>query len=564
MRSIPLAAAATLLVGPAFGADIDAASRIDRVTVYPDAASVTRLAAVDLPVGASTIVLKGLPATVDPASIRVAGEGSQAFAIGSVETRAVPGESKPVIDVALEERIKALRERRDAAAVRIEAAEGKKAMIERYAQASPEKLSAEARPLDISQWPAAWEAVSGALATIGEELRAERMRARDLDADLAALERARPRPPQPGAPKRDILIAVEAAAAVEGALTVSYRIRGASWLPLYDARLDTGGPGGKPALELIRRAQIAQRSGEDWSDVALTVSTVRAARGTDAPDLPPARIAFYEPPIIYDRLAPKAAAAPRLESLQEKRRPDAADAASAQPAPVKAEEKQAELEAGAFQASFVVPGRVSVPQDGSPKSFRIGTSRPKPVLTVKTVPVIDETAYLEASFTNEDEAPLLPGDVTIRRDGTFVGSGRLGTVASGDKVELGFGADDQVKVKRVPLKRRENEPVFFGSTKTDLREFKTSVKNLHSFPLRIAVVDRVPFSESTAITVEILPQTTPATEKIVDDKRGVMSWSFDYAPGEQKEIKLAYRLKWPADREVMIDGLPGPIPLGAR
>jgi len=226
------------------------------------------------------------------------------------------------------------------------------------------------------------------------------------------------------------------------------------------------------------------------------------------------------------------------------------------PAPLaKAEEVQASVEASTFQASFNVPGRVTVPQDAV-KTFVLGKRGIAPTLIVKSAPVADETAYLEASFTNEDEAPLLPGEVAIHRDGAYVGKARLKLTATGDTVELGFGADDKVKVTRVPLRRRENEPTWIGQTKTDLREFKTTVKNLHAQPLRISIVDRLPFSENAAIQVEQLRETTPPTEKQVNDKRGVMGWTWDYAPGEQKEIRLAYRLKWPVEREVVFEPKP--------
>lgn len=63
-------------------------------------------------------------------------------------------------------------------------------------------------------------------------------------------------------------------------------MRNACWAPLYDARLDTGAKRSQAvALELVRRAEITQATGEDWSDVALAVSTVRTARGGSAPEL---------------------------------------------------------------------------------------------------------------------------------------------------------------------------------------------------------------------------------------------------------------------------------------
>ena len=82
------------------------------------------------------------------------------------------------------------------------------------------------------------------------------------------------------------------------------------------------------------------------------------------------------------------------------------------------------------------------------------------------------------------------------------------------------------------------------------------MKNLHDFPIRTTIVDRIPFSENTAITVELLPQTTPPTEKQVGDKRGVMSWTYDLAAGEQKDVRLAWRMKWPADRDVVTQPAP--------
>ncbi len=39
-------------------------------------------------------------------------------------------------------------------------------------------------------------------------------------------------------------------------------------------------------------------------------------------------------------------------------------------------------------------------------------------------------------------------------------------------------------------------------------------------------------------------------------KRGVMRWTLDLESGEAKDVRFAYRLKWPADRAIVIDGAP--------
>ena len=215
-----------------------------------------------------------------------------------------------------------------------------------------------------------------------------------------------------------------------------------------------------------------------------------------------------------------------------------------------------ELQANAYSAEFKVPGRITLASDGAQKSFVLARLNADPTLLVKTAPGLDQTAYLQAHFTDSEEAPLLPGEVSLHRDGAFIGQSRIAFVAPGDGADLGFGGDDKIKIQRAPVNRKENEPTWFNQTKIETREFKTNIKNLHDFPVKVQVIDQIPVSENTAISVELLPATTPPTEKQVADRRGVMSWTLDLAPGEAKDIRLAYRLKWPADRDVMLGGAP--------
>ena len=222
------------------------------------------------------------------------------------------------------------------------------------------------------------------------------------------------------------------------------------------------------------------------------------------------------------------------------------------PQPIVAQDAAAQLQASAYTAAFKAAGRVTLASDGSQKSFVLGRVVVQPSLSVKTAPSVDPVAYVEAHFVDSEDAPILPGQVALIRDGAFVGEGRVGFVAPGDGVDLGFGGDDKVKVDRAPVNRKENEPTWYNQTKIETREFVTNVKNLHAFPVKVQLIDRTPISENTAIVVELAPATTPPTDKQVGDKRGVMSWTLDLKPGEAKDVRLAYRMKWPADREIVI------------
>jgi uncharacterized protein (TIGR02231 family) len=557
MMKTGLAAALMFVPSLAGAAEIELASKIDRVTVYPDGAVVTRLGKASLLEGVSQIVLRGLPASVDPASIRVEAQGDGAFSIGAVDVRQVPGEARPALDQVLEGKIRALQGEKAKLTGEVSAIETKRATIENFGKIGPDKLGPDGKVLPVSDWPAVFDAIGTALVKVQGELLGLRNRISDLDAEIAALEKARPLAPRASQPKRDVAIAVEAKAPVAADIAVSYRVAGASWLPVYEARLTTGNASGGAEIAFTRRAELRQRTGEDWSEVAVELSTTRSAQGTRAPELNPLRIAFYEPPVVYEERArlqrqdsERAARPPALAIAPAPAAPDQALGAAA---PKPAEVQTASVSAGAYQASFKVPGRVTVPQDGSSKAVVLTQGKIKPELSARATPELEEKAYLEASFTHEDEAPLLAGEVYLHRDGAYIGKGRLGQVAPGDKVELGFGADDRLKVTRVPVRRRENDPGWLGSTRTDQREFKTVVKSLHAQPVKLTVTERVPFSENSAITIELLSQSTPPTEKQVGDKRGVSAWSFELAPGAQKEIRLAYRIKYPGDREVIFD-----------
>lgn len=72
-----LAIAISLSAGlPAFAADMEAASKIDAVAVYPDAALVTRVVEAEVPEGATSLVLKNLPIGLDPNSLRATGSST--------------------------------------------------------------------------------------------------------------------------------------------------------------------------------------------------------------------------------------------------------------------------------------------------------------------------------------------------------------------------------------------------------------------------------------------------------------------------------------------------------
>ncbi len=266
---------------PSWAADVDATSAIDTVTVYPDGATVTRVIALDLASGDSTLVARDFPLSLDPSSLRVEGEAGAKLTIGTIDARP-PRAAQPVNLPELDKRIEELKDQRADLQGAIDSAAARRKFAQHFAEASPAGLGdkGEARP--VTEWRAAFAAVAEEIATADTAIRDATRKQREIDRQVAQLEAERSaKPPS----KLEVRIDLASAAATKATLRVTYAVRNARWMPLYDARLDTGAKDRKPQLELVRRAEVTQSTGEDWSNVTLGVSTVRIGRGGSAPEL---------------------------------------------------------------------------------------------------------------------------------------------------------------------------------------------------------------------------------------------------------------------------------------
>jgi uncharacterized protein (TIGR02231 family) len=525
---------------PALAADLPFEGKVASVTVYADAALVTRKGSVTVPAGQHRILLSNLPQSVDPDSIRIAGEGLGQLTILSIDSRLVVGDAQSVDETATQRR--KLVADLDALRGRHEAATAQKSSMLKFAQGLPHQLAGEKSALPIADWDKAWQAIGGGIERINASLLSLNTAIAAKQAEIEALDNAASASPD-GTPRREIIVNVEAANAASGALDIGYTLGGASWRPVYEAQLDTRAA--KPSVKLTRRARVTQATGEDWNGVQLTLSTVSLNRGNAAPRLLAQALNFQsfeqqqarERGVVMDMETLAAAPAPAAKK----------DAEPAKPTLVRPQQAQVDL--GQYQANFVIPGTVDLSMTGEEKAVLIDERPFEAELLARVVPAFDPTAYLEARFQAANGEVLLPGPMVLRRDGEFIGRADLPLVAGGDDVAVGFGADDLVKVTRTPLRRQDNDPSPSG-TRVEREETRTSFKNLHTTPVKLIVEDRLPVSENTAIQVEALPTNTAATEKNADGRRGVMRWAIDLDAGKSAEIRFGYRVRSPADRSV--------------
>lgn len=227
----------------------------------------------------------------------------------------------------------------------------------------------------------------------------------------------------------------------------------------------------------------------------------------------------------------------------------AAKMAAAAPEPVAAEEKGASVEAAPFQAVFSVPGRVSVAGTGEAKRVQLQADSVEPTLSARTTPKLDPKAYLYAKLVLPKGAPLLPGKVALFRDGTFTGNGALPLLSPGEEHDLGFGTDDGVRIRYSVLEDKRGETGLISSSRTEQRNYRVSIKNLHERAMAVTVIDQVPVSQNQEIRIEPVGKAVPSRRDL-EDKRGVVAFDQKLEPDEERVLEFGYRVTWPGAKSI--------------
>lgn len=280
------------------------------------------------------------------------------------------------------------------------------------------------------------------------------------------------------------------------------------------------------SLTLETDAMVWQRTGEDWSDVRLTLSTARSALATDPPRLGEDRLT------LKDR-----SAAERRTVDVELREEDIADLG---PAPVLG---LPGVDDGGEARVLRSPAPVSVPGDGRahrvPLSAFTTAARSEYACSPELSPLVTQVVR----FDNRSGHALLAGPVDLVRGSGFSGRGTLDFTAPGAPAELAFGSCDDYRVVRQSEESRD-------STGITQRTVVTRTIRLHlsrfSAPgeqdERVVVLrERIPVSEVSAVEIRLHKNScSPAPDTV--DTEGIARWDIPLPPGGRRTVTLAYGL----------------------
>lgn len=556
-----------ILTAGAAAADLPVSSKVDAVTVFMSGAEITRVGKIKLEKGEHTLIISDVPVGAVPGSIRVDGKATGKLEIGSVDTRRTflaraDGLAADAERRRLEDELDTLRDQKTSLEAQLLGSETQKNLITNLAQL-PTRPATPGANGQSEDWARILALISQGSVDAARGATDAQVKIRETDRKIEDAENKLKALAPPKTEQTEVKVHVEAAAPLEADLTVRYQVAEARWVPLYDARLLTGSKTSAPKLDLVRRAAVSQRSGEGWDNAALQLSTARPSAGAAAPELQTQTVDFEADapkPVPIASMAVRRALKSKADGASDDENLALAEGAgvAAPPArpsqPEAAVVQEAAVTAAPFEATFAVNGRVSVSGTGEDKRVVLLTEQFEPALAVRTVPKANPKAYLYAKIALAKGTPLLPGQVYLFRDGTFVGIGSLPLLSPGEDHDLGFGTDDQVKIRHAVVDEKRGETGLISSVHTDSRNFRVIVKNMHERPMTVTVMDQIPVSQNQEIKVEYVGKVTP-TKQNVDDKRGVISFEQKLEADEEKIIEYGYRISWPGAK---------PITFGAR
>ena len=523
---------------------------IASVTVFRGGARVMRAGVTRLAAGPRSILIGNLPSSVDTASVRVAARGHD-LALLNVEVHRRVG-TEPLREQTAQLRAEVERWR-DAVQGLDDEDAAEQAGLGFLSHLSEAAATSLARAVGSGR--AGYDELSGMAGHLSastantlakrREIAARRRAAQqELEAAQARLSAAELGTAKP---KKvafvEVAVDVEARAATEAEIDLTYHVSGASWRPLYDLMLDG------ERLNVSYLAEITQQTGEDWPEVALVLSTTRPGQSQTLPELSPWYVGRPQPP-----RAPASSVA-RAASMANEADPGeqvgvafAAASGSAKkmmkPRAGMLAAEPAEGESGAG-LTYTVARPLAVPGDGGPHKTLVAAFEADAVLDYLTVPVLAPEAYLRATVTN-GALLLLPGRARIFHGAQFVGETQLDTVAPGEEFEVQLGVDDQIKVER-KLRRRSTTKALLGGTRTIDIGYEITVENHRDRKAAVSVHDHIPVSTDGDIKVRARETTPVPTET---DDLGELTWNLALGPRQSAVIKHRFTVEHPAQAAV--------------
>ena len=330
-------------------------------------------------------------------------------------------------------------------------------------------------------------------------------------------------------------------------IRLTYLVSGASWQPAYDVRISPDMTG----VNVNSMGQVQQRTGEDWSQVRLMLSTSMPQIGLNPPDVP---LQFVESNFYPSTDSGDLSVLGYVEREGETAR-NSRDFLPQEKSVAFDAAPMAEAIDYGITTQFLLPGKIDVAKNNEAHRFSIRTIPLEVEPERYIVPSQSEHAYLRAEVKHVGDSVLLAGMAKIFLGPDYLGESNFPLLRQNDSTMLNLGIDPNLEVGYATLEDFRDDPgsISLLSTSTITRRSRASLRLSPAAQSKIIVVveEGLPRSDSDGVEVEIgelVPPVIDTDEAVAKQvEQGLYRWSFVLHPGETKAVRWGYELSFDED-----------------
>ena len=556
--------------------------KVSHVTLYRNQAMVTRSIDIQGGVGDSEVVVGELPENIVADSLFA--EGTTGVEVRAVQFRTRAVGTSPREEVRqLEEQIVALQDKIQLNEKNAALAQSKMRYLDQL-----EKTVTPADPSDLSLEATDLEKMTIFLFEQREIIAPQQLelakQQRELSQQLDLLKRQLNEITD-GATKtvREAVLFVTKVDDSTQQVRLNYLVNNCGWSPTYTIRSSEN----LPQARLDYNGLIHQMSGEDWTNVSMTLSTASPALNATGPGLAPLRVTLIQnnkgqtdfqnatKMQIGEIVSQQQAAlrdnryATNLGNFNDSSW--SINAAADQLVCVElvgdtnaVDNLRSELGSMAQQPSltYQLNSKVTLTSRSNRQMVRIvSTDLPSQFYHVAT-PVLSSYVYREAEVMNDSTEDLLAGPISVYLGEKFVGRGEIPTVARGQTFVVGFGADPQLRTRRELVEKKDG---IHGGNRELKFDYRLVVENFKDEPVDIRLIDRIPTSmnnDNIRITQNQFSVALSDNElyQRVEKPEGILRWEIEVPANATVNaahvIEYSYTVEY--DRKFVVS-LPGSL-----
>jgi len=340
------------------------------------------------------------------------------------------------------------------------------------------------------------------------------------------------------------VVSLQVTKAGKAAFHLVYRCRGCTWTSKYDCRVDE-----KKMVQLTYFGSVTNKTGFDWVNTRLTLSTAEPAAGGEPPELTTAKVSLVPEapaPKAKSRRFGKSAIPNDICMCCEGTMVVVPEAVSPMNVVV------AEARHGMTSCSFDIPRRATIESDGVAHKVTIAiVPNIEASLDYLLLPRLHDAVYMKAICKNPCDFCFLPGPASVFVEGSFVATSPMEYTAPGQEFSFFIGPDKDLRVNyKLPTAVADKTGIVF---KNNLDNFvgEIRVKNNKDAEVSMTIQDQLPRSTSSQVTVTLVEPSIPQTPGVtIDDDRNLITWKKTVSPGQTEVFPIRFTVEYPKDKKV--------------